>query len=135
MDIKRKENETDLQYHKRIIYGKLVDKTLSDIDYSELSELAYGQAYSSDVARRMFYGSKRTLALMDKDGNIVKVGSGFSDEERKLYFEHPELIMSHIVEIKYFEETRSSADNTLSLRFPTWVSNIRDPMDKANPDF
>ena len=68
MDIKRKENETDLQYHKRIIYGKLVDKTLSDIDYSELSELAYGQAYSSDVARRMFYGSKRTLALMDKEG-------------------------------------------------------------------
>lgn len=70
-----------------------------------------------------------------KDGNIVKVGSGFSDEERKLYFEHPELIMSRIVEIKYFEESRSSADNTLSLRFPTWVSNIRDPMDKANPDF
>ena len=70
-----------------------------------------------------------------KDGNIVKVGSGFSDEERKLYFEHPELIMSRIVEIKYFEESRSSVDNTLSLRFPTWVSNIRDPMDKANPDF
>ena len=70
-----------------------------------------------------------------KDGNIVKVGSGFSDEERKLYFEHPELIMSHVVEIRYFEESRSSADNTLSLRFPTWVSNIRDPMDKATPDF
>ena len=70
-----------------------------------------------------------------KGGNIVKVGSGFSDEERKLYFEHPELIMSRIVEIKYFEELKSSRDNTFSLRFPTWVSNIRDPRDKANPDF
>ena len=80
-------------------------------------------------------GTLGAIHVRYKDGNIVKVGSGFSDEERKLYFEHPELIMSRIVEIKYFEESRSSADNTLSLRFPTWVSNIRDPMDKATPDF
>ena len=35
MDIERRNDETPLQYHKRIIYGKLVDKTLADIDYSE----------------------------------------------------------------------------------------------------
>lgn len=67
MDIERRNDETQLQYHKRLIYGKLVDKTLSDIDYSELAELAYGQAYSSDVARRMFYGSKRTLQLIEDE--------------------------------------------------------------------
>lgn len=67
MDIERRNNETQLQYHKRLVYGKLVDKTLSDIDYSELAELTYGQSYSSDVARRMFYGSKRTLQLMDDE--------------------------------------------------------------------
>ena len=63
MNIIKQENETPLEYHKRLIYGKLVDKTLADIDYSELSEYAYGQSYSSDVARRMFYGSRRTLEL------------------------------------------------------------------------
>lgn len=67
MDIERRSDETQLQYHKRLVYGKLVDKTLSDIDYSELAELAYGQSYSSDVARRMFYGSRRTLQLMDDE--------------------------------------------------------------------
>lgn len=67
MDIERRNDETQLQYHKRLVYGKLVDKTLSDIDYSELAELAYGQSYSSDVARRMFYGSRRTLQLMDEE--------------------------------------------------------------------
>ena len=67
MDIERRNNETPLQYHKRIIYGKLVDKTLADIDYSDLSELAYGQSYSSDDARRMFYGSRRTLQLLDEE--------------------------------------------------------------------
>lgn len=68
MNIERKSDESKLQYHKRLVYGKLVDKTLSDIDYSELAELAYGQSYSSDVARRMFYGSRRTLQLMDDEG-------------------------------------------------------------------
>lgn len=67
IDIAKKPNESNLDYHKRIIYGKLVDKTLGDIDYTELAELAYGQSYSSDVARRMFYGSRRTLELIAAD--------------------------------------------------------------------
>lgn len=65
MDISKRSNESDLDYHKRIIYGKLVDKTLGDIDYAELAEAAYGQTYSSDVARRMFYGSKKTLDVIE----------------------------------------------------------------------
>lgn len=59
--------ETQLEYHKRLVYGKLVDKTLADMDYTELAELVYGQPYSSDVARRMLYGSRRTLELMDTE--------------------------------------------------------------------
>lgn len=67
LDISKRSNESDLDYHKRIIYGKLVDKTLADIDYAELAEAVYGQPYSSDVARRMFYGSKKTLDLVDAE--------------------------------------------------------------------
>lgn len=67
MNIERNKNESLLDYHKRLVYGKLVDKTLSDMDYTELSELVYGQSYSSDVARRMLYGSRRTLELMDSE--------------------------------------------------------------------
>lgn len=66
-ELLRKSGESDLEYHKRLIYGKLVDKTLSDIDYSELAEAVYGKQYSSDVARRMCYGSKHTLNLMDQE--------------------------------------------------------------------
>lgn len=65
--IDRLQDESLIDYHKRLIYGKLVDKTLSDLDYSELAEIVYGQAYSSDVARRMLYGSRRTLELMDSE--------------------------------------------------------------------
>lgn len=66
MDLRRSQSESPLDYHKRLVYGKLIDKTLSDVDYSELSEFVYGQTYSSDVARRMMYGSRKTLELLDE---------------------------------------------------------------------
>lgn len=67
VELNRRPDETQLDYHKRLVYGKLVDKTLGDLDYSELSDYAYGQHFSSDVARRMFYGSRRTLDLVARD--------------------------------------------------------------------
>lgn len=67
IDLRRTESESPLNYHKRLVYGKLVDKTLADCDFSELAELLYGQPYSSDVARRMMYGSRKTLELMDSE--------------------------------------------------------------------
>lgn len=37
------------------------------MDYAELAEALYGQAYAPDVARRMVYGSKRTLDAIEQD--------------------------------------------------------------------
>lgn len=80
MQIERMENESKFDYHRRLVYGKLVDKTLADVDYSELSELVYGQPYSSDVARRMLYGSRRTLELMDEERAAGGGSSAYADE-------------------------------------------------------
>ena len=81
-------------------------------------------------------GTLGAIHVRYKDGNIVKVGSGFSDEERKLYFNNPSLILHKIVEIKFFEESTSkdpSGKTIYSLRFPCWQSNIR--TDKLEADF
>lgn len=80
MQIERMENESKFDYHRRLVYGKLVDKTLADVDYSELSELVYGEPYSSDVARRMLYGSRRTLELMDEERAAGGGSSAYADE-------------------------------------------------------
>lgn len=64
--LEKRENENDYDYHRRLIYGKLKDKTLADYDYSELAPYVYGQEYSVDVARRMMYGSCRTLEKLDE---------------------------------------------------------------------
>lgn len=74
MELSIRNDETPLQHHKRLVYGKLVDKTLADVDYSELAEAVYGQSYASDVARRMMYGSRRTLELLDGE-NITSADS------------------------------------------------------------
>jgi len=50
-------------------------------------------------------------------GNRVQVGSGFSLEERRLYYRNPELILNKVVTIQYFEETKNQT-GTYSLRFP-----------------
>lgn len=65
--LERKANETDLQYHRRIVYGKLVDRTLADVDFSELAPLLYDGEYNSHSARKMMYGSCKTLQLLDKE--------------------------------------------------------------------
>lgn len=85
IDLRRIESESAFDYHKRLVYGKLIDKTLADCDYSELAELLYGQSYSSDVARRMMYGSRKTLELMDAERvNSISDGRILSDIDAQI---------------------------------------------------
>lgn len=80
MQLERYPGESEYQYHKRLVYGKLVDKTLADMDYSEIAERLYGKPYASDVARRMMYGSRHTLELIDKAGEGAVQSKDFLSE-------------------------------------------------------
>jgi DNA ligase-1 len=53
-------------------------------------------------------------------GFNVKVGSGFSKEEREYLHDHPEEIKGSIVKVQYFEET-NNMQGGISLRFPTVI--------------
>ena len=52
-----------------------------------------------------------------KNGNIVKVGSGFSDQLRKEIWRNRNSHLGTICSIRYFEET-TNAEGGMSLRFP-----------------
>ena len=84
MNLEQLHGESDLDYQRRLIYGKLVDKTLADIDFSELANLVYGQDYSSDVARRMMYGSRKTLELVDKEMERLSATAQASESDVKI---------------------------------------------------
>lgn len=76
-------------------------------------------------------GTLGALHVRYKNGNIVKVGSGFSDELRALIWLEPSDYVGKIVEVQYFEET-TNADGGISLRFPVF-KDFRS--DKLTPDF
>lgn len=78
--LNKKPGETDLQYHRRLVYGKLIDKTLSDVDYAELAPLLYGREYNSCSARKMMYGSVKTLQLMDQTAEKTATSSEILNE-------------------------------------------------------
>ena len=51
-------------------------------------------------------------------GYSVKVGSGWTIEQRQHYYKHPEQIVGSEITVQYFEETKNQ-DGGISLRFPT----------------
>ena len=58
--------------------------------------------------------------IIKHKGFDVKVGSGFSKEQREYLHDHPEEIVGSIVKVQYFEET-NNMQGGISLRFPTVV--------------
>lgn len=67
--------------------------------------------------------------LVEYKGNIVGVGSGFSDHEREFIWKNQSMYLDKICEIQYFEETKNK-DGGVSLRFPVW-KHLR--LDKDEP--
>ena len=55
--------------------------------------------------------------VIEHKGNRVQVGSGFSHEERRNYFQNPSKILNKMITVSYFEET-TNQNGEYSLRFP-----------------
>ena len=51
-------------------------------------------------------------------GYDVRVGSGFSIEQRQYFYNNPKELLGKIIRVNYFEETKNQ-DGGISLRFPT----------------
>lgn len=55
-------------------------------------------------------------AVVDFKGKKVNIGTGFSDEQRQLFWDHPSLIKGKVIEIQYHQETPDG-----SLRHPRFI--------------
>jgi hypothetical protein len=62
--LRKLEGESEFEYIKRLVYGKLVYKTI-DIDYEELAPLIFGQDLSPVECRKRVYGIKRILDVIE----------------------------------------------------------------------
>jgi DNA ligase-1 len=60
--------------------------------------------------------------VVDYKGNTVNVGSGFSDEQRKEFWENKDSIIGRVIEVKYKEITKNKDTGLESLQFPVFIS-------------
>jgi len=58
------------------------------------------------------------VTIKHKD-HLVRVGSGFTIEQRQEFYQNPNKILGKIITVQYFEETKNQ-DGGISLRFPTF---------------
>ena len=66
----------------------------------------------TEVEEKMLSG----ISIVHKE-NIVRVGSGFSIEQRKNFYSNPEDIIGKTITVQYFEESQNQ-NGQFSLRFP-----------------
>lgn len=71
--------------------------------------------------------------VLDYKGNEVKVGSGFSDEQRAWIWKHSSDVIGYICEVKYKEISEDKSTNLESLQFPVFVS-LRTDKDQISYD-
>ena len=67
--------------------------------------------------------NKGTLGavIVDYKGFEVKVGSGFTDQDRDYFWANQKELLGRVITVQYFEETTNKKDNSLSLRFPVYL--------------
>lgn len=84
------------------------------------------QVYENDgVIKKIYEGegkNKNKLGAIDityKD-TIVKIGSGFTDEERLRYWNNPELLIGKVGTYRFTTESHNEKNDTINLRFGRW---------------
>ncbi len=115
-------NLCDAKYEFKRTNALLKCKKFSDVDL-EIIGFEEGEG--------RLKGTLGAILVRYKKGNVVKVGSGFSDEMRAEIWADTSKFLNTVCTVKYFEET-TNKDGGISLRFPTFVS-IR--TDKLEADF
>lgn len=70
--------------------------------------------------------------VLDFKGNEVRVGSGFTDEERVYFWQHRDEIIGRLCEVKYKEISQDKNTGAESLQFPVFVT-LR--TDKTEPSY
>lgn len=66
--------------------------------------------------------------IIEHKGNRVQVGSGFTHEQKRYYFENPDKILGKTITVQYFEET-TDQNGEHSLRFPVMKGIYEGPRD------
>lgn len=105
----------DVPYEGRRTNNLLKIKAMQDAEYIVEGVINGKATYNEGGAKE--YDIISALLIRHR-GNIVKVGSGLSKEQRIGWYNRPDEIIGKVITVQYFEETKDSKTGGYSLRFP-----------------
>ena len=90
------------------------------------------------IVKDMYEGTGKYVGMLGGvvvtfENQLANIGSGFTDNERKMYWDNPELIINKVCEYQYFEKTENQNGGT-DLRFATWKM-IREDKDENDLNY
>ena len=105
----------DVPYEGKRTSNLLKIKAMQDAEYVVEGVINGKATYNEGGAKE--YDIISALMIRHK-GNLVKVGSGLSKEQRIGWYSRPDEIIGKLITVQYFEETKDSKTGEYSLRFP-----------------
>lgn len=105
----------DVPYEGKRTNNLLKIKAMQDAEYVVEGVINGKATYNEGGAKE--YDIISALLIRHR-GNIVKVGSGLSKEQRIGWYSRPDEIIGKVITVQYFEETKDSKTGEYSLRFP-----------------
>lgn len=105
----------DVPYEGKRTGNLLKIKAMQDAEYVVEGVINGKATYNEGGAKE--YDIISALMIRHK-GNLVKVGSGLSKEQRIGWYSRPDEIIGKLITVQYFEETKDSKTGEYSLRFP-----------------
>jgi len=84
--------------------------TVVDVEFGPFRYVKNGAECEEDML---------SCVMIEHKNHIVRVGSGFSIEQRQDFYKSPNKILGKIVTVQYFAESKNQ-DGGISLRFPTF---------------
>jgi len=90
-------------------------KTFHDDEYI-VKDLSFGPFRYIKEGKEVEEDMLTAVSIMHR-GNTVSVGSGFTIDQRKIFYKKPDDIIGKTITVQYFEESQNQ-DGDYSLRFP-----------------
>jgi DNA ligase-1 len=75
--------------------------------------------------------SAMTAAFVEHKGTKVRIGSGWSVQERQEFFKDPDAIIGRLITVEFMEESKDSKTGLVSLRHPV-VKDIHDGAERVH---
>lgn len=106
----------DVPYEGKRTNNLLKIKPFQDAEYVVTGIIEGDLTYNTYTGSETVHGV--SALTIEHKGNVVKVGSGMTKEQRLAWVADPGLIVGKTITVQYFEETRDSKTGEYSLRFP-----------------